>query len=236
MRLANHESEVGELLYDLIRTYNLSKFSYICIPKDIAVNSSSKPYAIDSYPEEWRKIYTCNKYASTDPVLSNIQSYRSPQIWGEYLKNELLSDQQLEILEEAKIYGIYNGITTTINSSTNEINNLTFLFSEDHIPDKNHLEKMRDAMPILTALIGIKLREFKTYNLCQKQLTDREIECLIWTSRGKTVPEISIILGATENTIKSHLKKILMKLNVATKTEAVAKAILFNVVLPTDIL
>jgi len=53
----------------------------------------------------------------------------------------------------------------------------------------------------------------------------RELDCLKWKAAGKTVWEASVILGISERTVRFHLNAAREKLNCATTTQAVAKAI-----------
>jgi DNA-binding CsgD family transcriptional regulator len=56
-------------------------------------------------------------------------------------------------------------------------------------------------------------------------LSARELDCLKWTAAGKTAWEASIILGISERTVRFHLNAAREKLNCATTTQAVAKAV-----------
>ena len=53
----------------------------------------------------------------------------------------------------------------------------------------------------------------------------RELDCLKWTAAGKTAWEASVILGISERTVRFHLNAAREKLDCATTTQAVAKAI-----------
>lgn len=55
-------------------------------------------------------------------------------------------------------------------------------------------------------------------------LNGREVECLTWSARGKTSPEIATILGLSKRTVNFHVENACRKLNVSTRTEAVVKA------------
>jgi DNA-binding NarL/FixJ family response regulator len=55
-------------------------------------------------------------------------------------------------------------------------------------------------------------------------LNEREVECLTWSARGKTSPEIAAILSLSKRTVNFHIENACRKLNVATRTEAVARA------------
>lgn len=54
-------------------------------------------------------------------------------------------------------------------------------------------------------------------------LSERELEILYWVRVGKTNQEIGEILFISQNTVKSHLKRIFGKLNVTTRAQAVGK-------------
>ena len=55
-------------------------------------------------------------------------------------------------------------------------------------------------------------------------LTGRELEVLLHLARGLTNDDLGRVLGIGTETIKSHLRTIFVKLDVASRTEAVARA------------
>jgi len=59
-------------------------------------------------------------------------------------------------------------------------------------------------------------------------LTGREVEILTWVEQGKSNNEIAQILGISHLTVKNHVQKILRKLNVQNRAQAVAKGITMN--------
>ncbi|MBA3696172.1 MAG: helix-turn-helix transcriptional regulator [Methylotenera sp.] len=54
------------------------------------------------------------------------------------------------------------------------------------------------------------------------ELSARELEIIHWVKSGKTNTEIGMILEISQNTVKSHLKRIFHKLNVTRRAQAVA--------------
>lgn len=56
-------------------------------------------------------------------------------------------------------------------------------------------------------------------------LTRRECEVLQWMAEGKRDREIAVILGISPRTVQDHVRHILAKLRVETRTAAVAAAI-----------
>ncbi len=57
------------------------------------------------------------------------------------------------------------------------------------------------------------------------ELTEREQEVLKYVARGLSNKEIAVRMGLSENTIKTHVRKILTKLNVRSRAEAAAYAV-----------
>lgn len=55
-------------------------------------------------------------------------------------------------------------------------------------------------------------------------LSEREIDSLRWSARGKTSVEIATILGLSKRTVDFHIENACRKLNVATRIEAAVKA------------
>ena len=56
-------------------------------------------------------------------------------------------------------------------------------------------------------------------------LTTRELELLRLTVRGLTNKDISAVLEISVDTVKSHLRHVFAKMDVATRAEAVAESI-----------
>ncbi|MDE3051422.1 MAG: helix-turn-helix transcriptional regulator [Nitrospirota bacterium] len=66
-----------------------------------------------------------------------------------------------------------------------------------------------------------------------KGLSPREVTVLMWMKEGKTNWEIARIVGVTERTVRFHVEGIFMKLDVSSRTQAVAVAMEHGL-LPTE--
>ena len=64
----------------------------------------------------------------------------------------------------------------------------------------------------------------KSYFENVHSLTAGQLNCLFWVAMGKGTWEISKILGISENTVKFHLRKVMLNLNVPNRAAEVAKA------------
>ena len=63
-------------------------------------------------------------------------------------------------------------------------------------------------------------------------LTTRETEILQWIYHGKSNIEIGMILSISALTVKNHVQKILRKLNVLNRTQAIGKALALRILNP----
>jgi two-component system NarL family response regulator len=60
--------------------------------------------------------------------------------------------------------------------------------------------------------------------MSSETLTGRELDVLTLLARGKSNKEIGANLYISETTVKAHLRSIFGKLNVLSRTEAIAAA------------
>lgn len=58
-----------------------------------------------------------------------------------------------------------------------------------------------------------------------RPLSRRELQCLVWTARGKSSTDIGTILGLSPRTVDSYIEKACGKLGVRTRIEAVSVGI-----------
>lgn len=56
-------------------------------------------------------------------------------------------------------------------------------------------------------------------------LSERERECLVWVSEGKTTDEVALILGVSANTINNYVANAIQKFGAANRAMAIAAAI-----------
>lgn len=63
-----------------------------------------------------------------------------------------------------------------------------------------------------------------------KLMTEREIEILSWVQQGKSNQEIGAILNISQLTVKNHVQKVLRKLDVRNRAQAVSKATALRII------
>jgi DNA-binding CsgD family transcriptional regulator len=109
------------------------------------------------------------------------------------------------------------------------VNRKTIDFSEH---DRNILQELAPhiARAYRNAMRRLRLRRLFNPD-CQEQsfetlrhlgLTERESQVLFWLIQGKTTPQIAVIVSCAPRTVDKHLEHLFAKLNVETRSGAIA--------------
>jgi DNA-binding response OmpR family regulator len=87
---------------------------------------------------------------------------------------------------------------------------------------------------VLAAVVASRLKRVARSTIWPRQidLGERERETLTWAARGKTFAEIGEILGVSRRTVEFHLDNARRKLGVPTRTQALIKAAIGQLIEP----
>lgn len=90
-----------------------------------------------------------------------------------------------------------------------------------------YLPKSLDGRRLVEAIRAVAQNAFgflsDSYEQHTGVLSDRELTVLQYAGAGKTREEIAIILGCSSETVKSHLRSIMRKLDTTNTTSSVAR-------------
>lgn len=178
-----------------------------------------------SYPEEWIKLYWQNGYFEVDPVFQTALNKPGTQHWGTTYR-EATSPKQQEFMAAAKEFGLGDGITT--GSADPACSVATFCsFASASSVDAARYVPLVEYFGYYVHMALLRTAPAKTQSMdpCVKQLTLKELTILNWVKKGKTNWEIAQIMGGTERTIRFHVESIFSKLDVTSRSQAVATAI-----------
>jgi DNA-binding CsgD family transcriptional regulator len=143
--------------------------------------------------------------------------------WLEALKGRSPTLKQREHHEWAKEIGIVDAIAVPIHYPGGD---LGLCVSIANHPIDNAFER-----------IALQMASLFTYQRCRdlggqsetsfapRLLTPREIDCMRWAVKGKSDTDIGSILGISHTTVKFHIERVKKKLDVKTRTQAVATLI-----------
>jgi len=226
---------VEEIDKALAKLANLIEFDYFLL--GMATPSSitkSDICIIDNYPDSWRKHYDEAGFSKHDPIVHYCMANYSPVLWSHIESNKTYAQNSIKIMKEAKLAGLDNGFSIPIHSASSKFGMISFASSDKTL---HQAARLADAIPIVQLAIPAiqdALRNITVGNPTPIiKLTKRESECLTWATEGKSSWEISQILGCAERTVIFHLTNATVKLDSTNRYQAISKAILSGVIIPS---
>lgn len=182
-------------------------------------------HLVTTYSKDWVDHYFARNYQFVDPVVKHGLQTLLPIDWDDIV----LKDPSTEkFFGEASEFGVGRaGLTVTVRGAFGDIG----LFSVNTDRRRQEWQIFRSEvmsdLTYLAFLIHEHVIASHTDDLASAQisLTAREEEVLRWAAHGKTAWETAQILNLSEKTVAFYISNVSAKLSVATKTQAVAKAI-----------
>ncbi len=181
------------------------------------------PYVRTTYPPSWLVRYLFKQYWRIDPVGREGFHRSLPFNWHE------LDDGTPEVtafFEDAQRHGL--GRTGFLIPLTNKSNQRGILSLNSDEPDEPWEDFTDEELPSLLEVGQIlhlrATREIFGEATTPPRLSPREKEMLHWISLGKEVPDIALITGLSEHTVRTYLKSARLKLEASTMAQAVVKA------------
>ncbi len=221
--------ESTEALFHLLRvsakSFGYDKVAYVPLDKDENTNKKFQlsPIMMD-YPKWWVRRYIDQSFHLIDPVLMQANKTDQYVDWKTIQNKMKLSTRQKEFFDESRLAGLMNGLTVCFHGPSAQSHIISLASSNN-----NELDD-KDKRIIASVMFSFhqKYRELTDETVLKRadpHLTQREEECLYWRAQGKTLPEISLILGISINTVGFHMKNLRRKLNCHDSVQAVVKGI-----------
>ena len=174
-------------------------------------------------PEAWFERYLTNNYVLDDPVVKRLRATSRPFVWSDTLADSTTDDAGRLIMEEAKAFKLEDGFGVPVFGNDGFLAAVTMGGPALDLSDRD-----RGVLHLVAIYAHSQIRD-----LLQEEeddvsrgikLSPRELECLKWTSAGKTSWEISKILSISHHTVDWYLTSLGRKLGAANRTQAVAEA------------
>ncbi|MDA3839531.1 MAG: autoinducer binding domain-containing protein [Patescibacteria group bacterium] len=176
-----------------------------------------------NYPQEWVELYQTQEFWRIDPIVLTTMASTNPQHWSETYR-KLPPDKNFITL--AHDFGLQDGCSCLTRDNIGP--QWTMVSTAGGF--RNYKNKAEYILERLTPHFHLALLSLKVSDRKFQNITNRELEVLKWLSNGKTSWEISVILKVTEATINFHVKNIFKKLNVNTRSHAVAIAVYYKLI------
>ncbi|MFZ2102546.1 MAG: LuxR family transcriptional regulator [Oricola sp.] len=192
------------------------------------VDALDRPYVKTTYPDSWISRYLLKGYVNVDPVAREGFLRMLPFEWHELE----IDESAIEMMMDAAQHDIgESGYSIPIidrasrRSLVSVTSKLTGQAWSDYLAAYS-----ADLQEIAHRIHRKALAEIHGETDPMPPLGPREVECLMWTARGKDYLAIAEILGLSGHTVRGYLKSARFKLECATLPQAVAKAVSLKII------
>lgn len=173
------------------------------------------------YPRAWVEYFSTENLALRDPVFMTAKRQLLPFQWSDRAFRRSLAPDQLRILAEAAEAGLADGFTIPLHSPGALPASCSLVFGPDGV----------DPLDIRNAhWCAVYAHEAARRVLRAQQapiaasLSAREREALEYVARGKDDYAIGVLMGIQESTAHNTVQRAMKKLGVATRVQAVIRA------------
>lgn len=181
--------------------------------------------ALSDYPEEWIERYISDDIVAYDPVV--LASHRSTVgfAWSEIPRLIKMQRPHVEQLERGRLAGIGDGFTVPAHVPGEANGSCNFVVKTgSDLPEERLMMAQLVGSYAFQAARQI-VTHARTTNRTDVKLTPRQIECVALLGRGKSIWEISRILGLAESTVKDYLDDARARYGVSKSVQLVLRAV-----------
>jgi DNA-binding CsgD family transcriptional regulator len=238
--------ELRNLLQRIAESYGFASFNFI----DVGQPHIDNPFHFGTVKEAWTQDYVRNNFIVVDPCIQRVRKTNTPFTWGSTPLPSFIGKRKpgaIKTMEAAKDHGFTEGLVIPyhfrdylgrINSSLgaffweDAVSKFKFMLSErKHELHLIMIYWVQRAVDIIAeehrGRVTIIRQPSETSSI---SLTDRERDMLAWAARGKTVSDTAEILKISDETVETHIRNAMRKLDASNKTHAVAKAIYLGLI------
>jgi LuxR family quorum sensing-dependent transcriptional regulator len=215
-----------ELMSELGRLTREFGFLSFCVNGLPGPGERIEPYVlVNGWPSGWYRHYTDERFADADPVIRLVRQTTMPFAWSDAPFDREREPRSARVMDEARDFQLNDGFAVPIYTTHGFQAIVTFGAASLDLSDED-----RAAIHLISIYAHSRAREIlipgePAERARTPRLSSREIECLKWSSAGKSSWETSRILSLSEHTVEAYMKSAIRKLGAVNKTQAVAEAL-----------
>lgn len=189
--------------------------------------AGARPFlqSVHNTPEAFETLATNVDDAMRDPVIRRLKALSVPFIYDQSL---YVSEGVADLWESQAAHGYRTGIAVALHLPGHK-HFVLGLDRDQALPaDESRLVRLMadlQLMAVHAQAAADRLLVQPAEDTPRPRLTARETEILQWTRAGKSAWQTGAILGISEATVNFHLRNVCGKLGVASKHQAVLKAL-----------
>jgi len=181
--------------------------------------------ALSDYPQAWMDQYINDDIVSDDPVLLAAQRTGAGFGWdrlGDYIQ---ITPAHRQLIEKTRKAGICDGFTVPANIPGELNGSCNFAVGPRHdAPRDNYAMAHVVGSFAFEAARTLVARMRNVADQKPVKLAHRELECIALVARGKSDWEIGRILGLSEGTVATYVKRARERYGVSSRIQVVLRA------------
>lgn len=174
------------------------------------------------YPDEWVAHFSSEQYQRFDPVFDYASRRTTPFSWNEPHFLGSRSSMQRKVLAEAREAGVADGVTIPIRGPDALPASCSIVPAAGGVSAESY--RLAHAMAVYVHERARRLQAAMVVRHAHR-LTERERQCLTLVARGKSDWVISSLLGVSEGAVNRTIERAKRRLGVATRTQAIVRAL-----------
>lgn len=226
---ANSKSAVMQGLDSFLQERGVEVWSYHVLMEHLISLQLRTGFVHNSFPRDWVKRYVSSGYFENDPIIAHARRADEPFAWSDVARDERLSTQQKDYLAVVQ-ERFPNGYGVPIRGALGTV----AYFGIGGLTRPLVLDRAQQ-ITIQLACHQTHTRFIQLNGALESpppKLTARETEVLTWAARGKSNSVIAEILGVSEHTINTLLRRIFRKFNVTDRVSAILRAVGCGIIAP----
>ena len=238
--------DLKQTLQTISENYGFTSFNFL----DTGASHLDAPFFIGTLKADFLNGYIDNKLVHVDPCVARARRTNTPFSWSDVpvpQNRGVRKSGAQKTMEFAHDHGYHEGFIVPFHFSDaiGRLNSslIVFFWSDPAQRFRFLISSKKYEMHLIMIywaqravdIIGEQYRSgapFGTREAAQagQILTDRERDVLAWAARGKSALDTADILTLSEDTVKTHIRNALKKLDANNKTHGVTKAIYLGLI------
>lgn len=217
LELSRDERAVRGALRKFTTAAGLHHYAYVGVSNDSV-------RTLTDLPSEWEGYYHDAHLSAIDPVVQQARKTIKP-FWWSLAQMNLVEPDARKYRDEIGEFGVVSGMTIPVQVGFGRTAMLTFMSEHDEDAPYNISALKSAVAAVAYAHLHISSDEFAARQMLSSPLTPRELDCVMWTSLGKTKAEIGQMHGISEKTVRFHIENAQIKLNATNGPHMVRLAL-----------
>ncbi|MEM5517842.1 LuxR C-terminal-related transcriptional regulator [Henriciella sp. AS95] len=208
--------ELDDLLISAFERIGAAAISGYEFPYGGSVSTKALPI-ISTWPEEIQQMYR-GEMAGNDPIMYAAMTMGTPVHFLDIEQSLAISTKTGQVLDAMRSFGFNDGVTTPVFAKPGAFAYFVAAFKDER-PDITLADMRR--IKFLFSEYYYRYREL--VRVRATTLSQRERQVLVAIVNDKSNAEIAALLGVSENTVGTYVRRCFEKLDVNSRTQAVLR-------------